>query len=400
MSEPEPPKAEEEKKDVVQKKFLNGWTSEVEDLMADWADKAACYRWMHEKTSAVCQQKDNYFNYPIIVLSGLTASANFALNSIVGDDKQMQKWAQIGLGGASLITGILQTFMNKLGYAKNTEAHRVAGISWGKFNRLLCIEMSLHPDERMDCHNFLKMFRVELDRLIEQSPIITEEVIKQFNALFKNTPNVVKPEIVGILQHTKVYKDSGARLKRIAAEATVALHYKRGVIKQIVVADLERKSRDVAIEEARKVVREIIEEEKAKHAPKRSNEPKSGSAKIIEKLKEERTKEVEELSTARAGAVSELKSRFMASAGPKAGVSVRFSNPVEQPAPSAPPAPNSDKDTIDTVITIGEVQLEQRQEVIATERTDTSGNMSGFHTPGMVEEPEAAESTGRGAPNA
>ena len=136
--------------------------------------------------------------------------------------------------------------------------------------------------------------------------------------------------------------------------------------------------------------------------PKRSAEPKSGSAKIIEKLKEERTKEVEELSTARAGAVSELKSRFMASAGPKAGVSVRFSNPVEQ---SAPPAPNTDKDTIDTVITIGEVQLEQRQEAapIATEgieRTDTSGNVSGFHTPGMVEEPESTQATGRDAPNA
>jgi hypothetical protein len=398
MSEPEPPKPVEENQEVVQKKFLNGWTSEIEDLMADWADKAACYRWMHERTSAVCQQKDNYFNYPIIVLSGLTASANFALNSIVGDDKQMQKWAQIGLGGASLITGILQTFMNKLGYAKNTEAHRVAGISWGKFNRLLCIEMSLHPDERMDCHNFLKMFRVELDRLIEQSPIITQEVIKQFNELFKNTPNVVKPEIVGILQHTKVYKDSGARLKRIAAEATVALHYKRGVIKQIVVADLERKTRDVAIEEARKIAREIIEEEKAKLVPKRSAEPKSGSAKIIEKLKEERTKEVEELSTTRAGAVSELKSRFMAAAGPKAGISVHFANPVEQPAPSAPPAPNSEKNTIDTVITVGEIQLESRQEVTGTERTDTSGNVSGFHTPGMVEEPD--ETIGRGAPNA
>lgn len=396
MSEPEPPKPVEEKQEVTQKKFLNGWTSEVEDLMADWADKAACYRWMHEKTSAVCQQKDNYFNYPIIVLSGLTASANFALNSIVGDDKQMQKWAQIGLGGASLITGILQTFMNKLGYAKNTEAHRVAGISWGKFNRLLCIEMSLHPDERMDCHNFLKMFRVELDRLIEQSPIITEETIKKFNELFKNTPNVVKPEIVGILQHTKVYKDSGARLKRIAAEATVALHYKRGVIKQIVVADLERKTRDVAIEEARKIAREIIEEEKAKLVPKRSAEPKTGSVQLAEKLKEERTKEVEELSKTRAGAVSELKSRFMAAAGPKAGVSVHFANPIEQP--TAPSTPKSEKDTIDTVITVGEVKLEPRQEGSGTERTDTSGNVSGFHTPGMVEEPD--ETIGRGAPSA
>jgi hypothetical protein len=405
MSEPEPPKTEgDDKQEVVKKKFLNGWTSEIEDLMADWADKAACYRWMHEKTSTVSQKKDNYFNYPIIILSALIAGANFSLNSIVGDDKEAQKFAQIGLGGASMVTGILQTIMNKLGYAKSTEAHRVAGISWGKFNRLICIEMSLHPDERMDCHNFLKMFRVELDRLIEQSPIIPDEVIKQFNELFKNTPNVVKPEITGILQHTKVYKDSGARLKRIAAEATVALHYKRGVIKQLVVSDLERKSRDVAIEEARKVAKEILDEEKAKQAAKRGPAPVTGSAQLAEKLKEERTKEVEELSKARAGAVSELKSRFMAAAGPKS--TVHFANPVEQPpVPTAPAA--SEKDTIDTVITVGEVKLEPRQEVPLTaenwaERTDTSLNLSGFQTPGtVVEEPEeGAESTGRGAPNA
>ena len=83
------------------KKFLNGWTHELEDLMADWADKAACYRWMHEKTSLIYQSRDRYFNIPVIILSSVTAGANFALNSITGDDKEMQKWAQLGLGGAS-----------------------------------------------------------------------------------------------------------------------------------------------------------------------------------------------------------------------------------------------------------------------------------------------------------
>jgi hypothetical protein len=397
MSGAETPKTDGEKPDkqeVVKKRFLNGWTSEIEDLMADWADKAACYRWMHEKTSNRCQERDNYFNYPIIILSGLTASANFALNSIVGDDKEMQKWAQIGLGGASLLTGILQTFNNKLGYAKNTEAHRVAGVSWGKFNRLLCIEMSLHPDERMDSFNFLKMFRVELDRLIEQSPSIPENIIMRFNNVFKNV-NVVKPEITGILQHTKVYKDSGARLKRIAAEATVALHYKRGVIKQMVLTDLEKKTRGVAVEEARKVAKQIIDEEKAKLVPKRSETPKMGSAQIVERLREERTKEVDALSKTRAGAVSELKSRFAASKPPV----VHFANPVEQPMP-----PPSEKDTIDTVITVAEIKLEPQQEpkqsaaieAVAAERADTAENMSGFHTPGAVEEPEPI---GRGAPS-
>jgi hypothetical protein len=251
-------------------------------------------------------------------------------------------------------------------------------------------------------NDLVKISRNDIDRLIEQSPIITDAIILKFNEIFKNTPNVVKPEIVGILQHTKVYKDTDSRLKRIAAEATVALHFKRGVIKQLVITYLESKTRSVAIEEARKVAKEILEEERAKQSAKRGPAPAMGSAQLAEKLKVERTKEVEELSKTRAGAVSELKSRFMGGAGPKS--SVHFANPVERP--SAPPTASSEKDTIDTVISVGEVKLEPRQEAPPTtenwaERTDTSLNLSGFQTPGtVVEESEVTESTGRDAPTA
>jgi hypothetical protein len=294
------------------KKFLNGWTRELEELMADWADKAACYRWMHEKTSINFQSRDRAFNIPVIILSALTAGANFALNSVVGDDKELQKYAQLGLGGASLLTGIMQTFMNFYNYAKGGEAHRVSGISWGKFNRLLCIEMNLHPDERMDALNFLKMFRVELDRLIEQSPPIPQAIIDEFNALFKSNTDVVKPEITGILLHTKVYKDQGARLQRLAAEATVALHYKKGVIKQLVADDLEVKTRRVAVEAAREVASQMIDQQKAivaAAAAVKIPQPKVTISQT-EKAKEERTKELDTILKSKAAAVSELRSKF------------------------------------------------------------------------------------------
>jgi hypothetical protein len=405
-----PKDGESSKPQVIKKKFMNGWTKELEELMADWADKAACYRWMHEKTSVVYQSRDNSFNYPIIILSALIAGANFSLNSIVGDDKEAQKYAQIGLGGASMITGILQTIMNKLGYAKNMEAHRVAGISWGKFNRQLCIEMNLHPDERMDSGNFLKMFRIELDRLIEQSPPIPEEIIKQFNALFKNTPDVIKPEITGILQHTKVYKDTTSRLKRIAAEATINLHYKRGVIKQLVVDDLEKKTRQYAIEETRKIVTEMFEQQKALNvtasaaaAIGRRKSVQNPSTAFAEKLKEERKSELNEVAQSRAGAVAELRTRFKKESDQSSSNrTVTFARSIKQwpeetskepqtaevhqPEPESPPPPAStptqqnqpqtqaqaEQTVIDTVITV-------------TDAETASATGSGFHTPGFVE---------------
>ncbi len=291
------------------KKFLNGWTAELEDLMADWADKAACYRWMHERTSRLFGGRDRMITIPVIILSTLTGSASLSLDSFFppGSDADLKKYVQSGIGGVSILAGIITTVGNFLRYAQGCEAHHLAAVSWGKFNRLICIEMSLHPNERMDNFNFLKMFRVELDRLIEQSPAIPDPIIKEFNALFSKA-DVKKPEVVGILEHTKVYKDSGARLKRIAAEAALTLHHKKMVLKNMIVEELDHRMRNAAIEEARKIATQILEEQRKSRLGKSTSEPKSSSVELHEKQKEERKRELEKVSNS--GKVSELKNKF------------------------------------------------------------------------------------------
>ena len=226
------------------KKFLNGWTREIEHLFAEWADKASCYRWMHEKTGRMYQTRDQGFMFPIIILSTVGGAANFAMNSI-SNDPEIQKYVQLGLGGLSIATGILTTIANRLGYASSSEAHRGASISWGKFNRLIVIELSLHPDERMDAFAFMKMFRVELDRLIEQSPTIPEAIINNFIYEFKEEVDLKKPDITGNLHHTQVFSDSGTRLKKMAEDAALTLNLKKGVLKQLVMDDLDSKIRTV-----------------------------------------------------------------------------------------------------------------------------------------------------------
>ena len=367
--------------ELVKKKFLNGWTSELEDLMADWADKAACYRWMHEQTAKLYQGRDRGFNIPVIILSGVTAGANFALGSIFEPtDVTNKKWAQLGLGGASLITGIIQTLMNFYGYAKGAEANRVAGISWGKFNRQLCIEMRVHPDERMDSTNFLKMFRIELDRLIEQSPVIPDNIIKEFNRLFKAT-EVVKPEITGILEHTKVYKDTGARLKRIAAEATVAIHYRKGILKQLVVDDLETKTRKAAIEEARKIAQEIFDNQKAQLVEETTKAVKASATSaravpikaptMVELAKAERQNEIQTLAKENSGSVAALRDKFRDVLKPIGG-SVMTSPPSEKNV------------TINSIITVREHEsthlINQPSDSVSIPMTP-GDDSAAFHTP-------------------
>ena len=221
------------------KKFLNGWTPELDDLMAEWADKAACYRWMHERTEKIFSRNDRMITIPVIILSTLTGTANFGLNSIFGDNKSAASLATLAIGGVSIIAGIITTLGNFLRYAQGSEAHRVSSISWGKFNRLICVELRLNPNERMDSMSFLKICRIELDRLIEQSPPIPDSIIAAFRNEFGSSMDVKKPDIAAAIEHTKAFKDNGARLKKMAAEAAIMIQQKKGVLRQLVVSDID-----------------------------------------------------------------------------------------------------------------------------------------------------------------
>jgi hypothetical protein len=243
-----PSKKEGDKKPPVEapkvKKFLNGWTPELDDLMSEWADKAACYRWMHERTEKKFSTNNSWITIPVIILSTLTGTANFGLTSIFGDNQQNAHYATLAIGGVSLIAGIITTLGNFLRYAQGSEAHRVSSIAWGKFNRLITVELRLNPNERMDSMSFLKVCRIELDRLIEQSPPIPDDVIAAFRREFGTSIDVKKPDIAAPIEHTKAFKDNGARLKKMATEAAIMIAQKKGVLKQMVVSDIDIRIRE------------------------------------------------------------------------------------------------------------------------------------------------------------
>jgi hypothetical protein len=223
----------------VVKKFNNGWTFQQEELMAGWADGASCYRWMHDKCEKIMAKNNMWITVPVIILSTLTGSANFIMSSIVGDDKQLSTYAQIGIGGVSIFTGILTTLGNFFRYAQGSEAHRVAGIAWGKFQRQLDLQLKLHPNDRIDCMDFLKINSAEFDRLIEQSPPIPDLVIKQFEAEFRENKELKKPDIAHGMEHTKIFVDKDTRLKQIAADAAMFLQQKRKVWHRAMMPDVE-----------------------------------------------------------------------------------------------------------------------------------------------------------------
>ena len=225
----------------VPRKFLNGWTKQQEQLMAEWADKAGCYRWLHDRCEKKYSLMNMWITIPVIILSTLTGTANFAIDGFVPDgDEELKKYIQAGIGGVSIFAGILTTLGNFLRFAQGSESHRVAGIAWGKFQRQIAVELAINPNDRLDCMDFLKICRAELDRLIEQSPPIPDDVINEFKKEFEDKKDVKKPEICDGMEHTNVFKDTSAQLRQLTSEAALHLMHKKKMLRQEIVPDLDK----------------------------------------------------------------------------------------------------------------------------------------------------------------
>ena len=162
------------------------WKGEHETILVEWADKAMCYRWLHGKSHQEYSKTNAWYTIPVIIMSTLTGTANFAQDRFPEDIKPL---AQMSIGAVNIFAGILTTIAQFLKVGELNEAHRVSSISWDKFYRNIKVELAKSRDERMHVGHMLKMSKEEYDRLMETSPSINEAVIKQFNIKFP----VIKP---------------------------------------------------------------------------------------------------------------------------------------------------------------------------------------------------------------
>jgi hypothetical protein len=207
------------------------WGNSEEDLLAKWADKATCYRWMHEKAQKKFYSSNLYVTLPVIVLSTLTGTANFGMGSIFPEN--LQSIAQLGIGGVSLITGIISTIANFLEYAQKMEAHRGASISWGKLHRKIAVELSLPRSQREPCMEFLIISRSELDRLIEQSPAVPDDIISEFKREFPDS-ELAKPIKWNDMERTLIHVPKDEKMSMVVSRAANALRGEKKLLKEIV----------------------------------------------------------------------------------------------------------------------------------------------------------------------
>ena len=181
------------------------WSPEIEELLSEWGEIAMCYAYLHNFGQRKYKQKYHNLQIPIIILSTLTGTANFATDSYVSESYRQGFSAAVG--SLNIFCGILGTLLSFLRYSEIYEGHRISALAWSKLSRNIEIELSLHNLKRDSCPDFLKLCRAEYDNLLESSPLVDLDIIKLFNKKFNDDyPDVRKPVICNGLKSITPYQ--------------------------------------------------------------------------------------------------------------------------------------------------------------------------------------------------
>jgi len=183
---------------------IEDWSNEIEELLSEWGEISMCYSYLHNYSQRKYKAKFHHLQIPIIVLSTLTGTANFATDSYVPTN--FKQGFSAFVGSLNIFCGILGTLLSFLRYSEIYEGHRISALAWSKLSRNIEIELSLHDKKRKPCRDFLKICRAEYDNLLETSPNIDLDIINTFNKKFNNKyPNVRRPLICNGLKEIKPY---------------------------------------------------------------------------------------------------------------------------------------------------------------------------------------------------
>tara|TARA_B110000037_G_scaffold159322_1_gene179775 strand:- start:1879 stop:3006 length:1128 start_codon:yes stop_codon:yes gene_type:complete len=199
------------------------WHEQQELILKRWSEIGSSYRYLHDKSFKKFDKQNMWFALPVIVISTVTGTANFAQGSF---PDAWRDYVPLGIGFFNLSAGLITTVAQFLRVSELLEGHRAASLAYSKFSRNISVELSLPVKERTeDGSVFIANCRTELDRLIEQSPDIPEDITKSFVKRFpepekdlsgnttKSGYEFFRPEILDI-KPIKIYRDNAAEEKR------------------------------------------------------------------------------------------------------------------------------------------------------------------------------------------
>jgi hypothetical protein len=172
------------------------WNEQHEIILRQWGEAAACYRYMHHRSFLMYKKLSLRFNLPVIVLSTITGTANFAQSTL---PPSIQPAAPSIIGGLNLVAGLIATIMQFLKVNELMENHRTSALGHGSLSRNIRLQLALPREERKkEGLKFVEECKATYDSLLEQCPAIPKKILMDFEKEYPIDGVFTKPEILNV----------------------------------------------------------------------------------------------------------------------------------------------------------------------------------------------------------
>ena len=180
------------------------WHPQQELILKKWSEEASAYRFMHDRSYKKFASLHMYFSLPVIIISTIAGTANFATGSF---PESLRAYVSLATGGLGLIASMITTVGQFMKIPEMLEQHRASSTDFAKFSRNIRIELALPIKERtMTGREFIQKCRAEMENLMERSPDISLSLVKQFGSRFKKK-ELHMPDIID-LSTVEIYEDA------------------------------------------------------------------------------------------------------------------------------------------------------------------------------------------------
>lgn len=176
------------------------YNNDLEQLLAQSAEECESLGILHLASYEKYNKLSNIINIPVIILSS-------GIGFITGIDLNYDRM-NIILGIGSVFVGIIKSIDSYFQLGKRAESHRMCALQYTQINKKIQIELSLCREQRQTAKDMLSIIKTDIKNLQDISPVIDQEIIREYNLKYGKYKNVKKPNFVNGLTVVKVNSNS------------------------------------------------------------------------------------------------------------------------------------------------------------------------------------------------
>lgn len=217
------------------------------ELLSRWFEICTSYNRLHYLSCQYYKRMNHCFMIPIISISTCTGALNLMM-SFVDTMKDMQ----IALGVLGLITGVLTSIYNFMEIAQLQEKHDMYANQFEKHARSIEMEMVLNSNTYISIGEYIKILKADLDRLIDNGPIIPMNILKNKKRMVRTIEDVEMTEH-SLFSKINVYESEKNKNRNsldeldLTASTLQARVLTKNQLKKMIMKDHENDELDVAL---------------------------------------------------------------------------------------------------------------------------------------------------------